>query len=152
MNVKLLLEGPETMPLNDSGQIRVLEAFFASAIIFGSLILTGPIYVASKNTNDNRTLYSLGLNVLTELDREGELGQLIAQNNWTEVSSCLSLLLPFGVSYNVTIYNENLEVVNSSPISDGSLEGKNVVSVQYLLVERTHLNFYVVRLQLAYIK
>jgi hypothetical protein len=146
------LEEHETVQLDNRGQIRVLEAFFAAAVIFGALILTGPVYVAFENTNDSGILYSLGLNVLVELDREGELGQLIAQSNWAGLSSRFSLLLPMEVSYNVTIYNENLEVVNSSPISSGSLEGKSVVSVQYLLVERTHLNFYVVRLQLAYIK
>jgi len=140
------------MPMDNRGQIRVLEAFFATAIIFGSLVLTVPAYVTFQSTDDNGTLYSLGLNVLTELNREGELGQLITQSNWAGLSSRLSLLLPVGVSYNVTIYNENLEAVNSSPISDGSLEGKSVISVQYLLVERTHLNFYIVRLQLAYIK
>jgi hypothetical protein len=146
------LEEPETVPMNNRGQIRVLEAFFAAIVVFGALILTGPVYVAFQNTSDNGVLYSLGMNVLIELDRNGELGQLITQSKWAELSSRLSLLLPVGVSYNVTVYNENLEVVNSSPISEGSLEGKNVVSVQYLLVERTHLNFYIIRLQLAYIK
>ena len=140
------------MPMDNRGQIRVLEAFFATAVVFGSLILTGPVYVAYQNSGHTEILYSLGLNVLIEIDREGELGELIAQNDWAELSNRLSLLLPIGVSYNATIYNENLEIVNSSPITDGVLEGKNVVSVQYLVVERAHISFYVVNLQLAYIK
>ncbi len=138
--------------MDNRGQIRVLEAFFATAVVFGSLILTGPVYVAYQNTGHTEILYSLGLNVLIELDREGELGELISQNDWAELSNRLSLLLPIGVSYNATIYDESHEIVNSSPITDGVLEGKNVVSVQYLVVERAHIGFYVVSLQLAYIK
>lgn len=140
------------MSLNNLGQIRVLEAFFAAAVIFGALVLSGPIYVAFHSRDDNVALYSLGLNVLMELDREGFLGEIIVQGNWTELSNCLSLLLPLGVSYNVTVYDEDLDVVNSVSISDGSLNGKTVVSVQYLLVDRTNLDFYIIRLQLAYIK
>ncbi|MBS7615276.1 hypothetical protein KEJ18_06070 [Candidatus Bathyarchaeota archaeon] len=140
------------MSLNNRGQIRVLEAFFAAAVIFGSLVLSGPIYVAFHSRGDNVALYSIGMNVLMELDREGFLGEMIAQGNWTEISACLSFLLPLGVSFNVTIYDEDLDVVNSVSISDGTLDGKTVVSVQYLLVDRTNLNFYIIRLQLAYIK
>jgi len=138
--------------LNNCGQIRVLEAFFAAAVIFGSLALSGPVYIAFHSRDDNVALYLLGMNILLELDREGFLGEMIIQGNWTEFSSCLSLLLPLGVSYNVIIYDEDLEVVNSVLISSGILDGKTVVSVQYLLVDRTNLDFYIIRLQLAYIK
>ena len=134
------------------GQIRVLEAFLATAVIFGALLLSRPIYVAFDSQDDQNALYTIGLNVLVQLDREGELGQLINQRNWTEISSRLSILLPLGVSYNLTVYNEELEILNNSSISSGDLEGRNVVSIQYLLVDRAEFNFYVVRLQLAWMK
>ena len=139
------------MLMDNRGQIRVLEAFFATVVVFGSLVLTGPAYVGYQSGNDTEVLYSLGLNTLIELDREGELGALIAQSNWTQISSRLSLLLPFGVSFNVTIYGENGEVVNTSLISEGSMEGRSVVSIQYLVVDAITLSFYEVNLQLAYI-
>jgi len=134
------------------GQIRVLEAFLATAVVFSALLLTRPIYVAFDNQDDQDALYALGLNVLVQLDREGELGRLINQRNWTEISSRLSIMLPMGVSYNFTVYDEELEILNNSSISSGDLNGRNVVSIQYLIVERTDFNFYVVRLQLAWMK
>ncbi len=134
------------------GQMRVLEAFFAAAVVFSALLLTRPIYVAFNSQDDQDALYSIGLNVLVQLSREGELGQLIHEGNWTEISSRLSTLLPLGVSYNFTVYNERLEIVNNSSISSGDLNGRNIISVQYLLVERAHFSFYLVRLQLAWMK
>jgi len=151
MNVKLFSE--EHRMLSDKrGQIRVLEAFFATAVVFSALLLTRPIYVAFDNQNEENILYTLGLNVLVQLDQEGDLGRLIEQRNWTEISSRLSVMLPLGVSYNFTVYNESLEILNNSSISSGDLNGRNVVSIQYLVVERTDFNFYVVRLQLAWMK
>ncbi len=134
------------------GQIRVLEAFLATIIVFSALLLSKPIYVAFNSQDDQDALYSMGLNALIELDREGDLGQLIEQKNWTEISSRLSILLPLGVSYNFTVYDEELGILNDSSISSGNLNGINVVSIQYLLVDRTNFNFYVVRLQLAWMK
>ncbi len=138
--------------MDNRGQIRVLEAFFATAVVFGSLVLTGPAYVSYQNRSSNGVLYSLGLNALIELDRGGELGALIAQSNWTEISSRLSLLLPVGVSFNATVYNEDHEIANSSPMTDGVLEGGNVVSVRYMVVDTATLGFYEISLQLAYVK
>jgi len=134
------------------GQIRVLEAFFATAIVFSALLLTRPVYVAFDGQNEENLLYTIGFNVLVQLDQEGDLGRLIAQRNWTELSSRLSVMLPLGVSYNLTVYNESLEILNDSSISSGDLNGRNVVSIQYLVVERADLDFYVVRLQLAWMK
>lgn len=137
---------------NNKGQIRILEVFLATAVVFGALLLSRPIYIAFNSGEDQDVLYALGLNVLVQLDREGELGQLISQRNWTEISTRLSILLPVGISYNLTIYNEDLEVLNNSSISNGYLNGGDVVSVQYLLVDRDDFNFYIVRLQLAWMK
>jgi len=141
------------MMLKDKrGQIRVLEAFLATILVFSALLLTKPVYVAFDSQYDQDALYSIGLNVLVEFNREGELGQLIDQRNWTEISSRLSTLLPLGVSYNFTVYDEESKIVNNSSISSGDLNGRNIVSVQYLIAERTNFNFYVVRLQLAWMK
>jgi len=134
------------------GQIRVLEAFLATILVFSALLLTKPVYVAFDSLDDQDALYSIGLNVLVELEREGDLGRLIDQRNWTEISSRLSILLPLGVSYNLTVYDEEMNIINNSSISSGDLNGKNIVSIQYLLIDRTSFNLYIVRLQVAWMK
>ena len=134
------------------GQIRVLEAFLATILVFSALLLTKPVYVTFDSLDDQDALYSIGLNVLMELEREGDLGKLINQRNWTEISSRLSILLPLGVSYNLTVYDGEMNIINNSSISSGDLNGRNIVSVQYLLIDRTSFNLYIVRLQLAWMK
>jgi len=140
------------MRIDNRGQIRVLESLFAVAVVFSALLLVRPIYVSFSNQDSQNTLYSIGMNVLIQLSQDGELGKLIRQRNWTEISSRLSIMLPLGVSYNFSVYNENLEIINGSAISNGDLNGRSVISIQYLLVERTQFTFYVVRLQLAWVK
>jgi hypothetical protein len=92
------------------------------------------------------------VNILVEMDRDGGLGQLIMQENWTELSRRVSFMVSPGVSFNLTVYNEDLEIVNTALVSSGSLEGRDVVSVQYIVAERTTFEFYIVRLRLAYMK
>ena len=133
------------------GQVRILEALMAATIVFSSLLVSIPINEL-ENVYDSRNLRSIGLNVLVELDRDGDLGRLIAQRNWTELSRRISIMLPLGVSYNLTVYNEEGKEVNSLPISGGGVLGEDIVSIQYLVVERANLRFYVVRLQLAWVR
>ena len=71
---------------NRKGQIRILEAFFASMLILSSLAL-----VPSKMTVEKfhfSTLYSVGMQVLTTLDSNGTLSKLIV----SAVTGRLSLL------------------------------------------------------------
>ena len=137
---------------DNRGQIRVLEAFFAIAVVFSALLLTRPIYAYLEGRDGQADLYIIGLNALAQLDGDGELGRLIAQGNWTEISSRLSILLPLGVSYNLTVYDENLEVINGSRVSSGDLNGMAVISIQYLVVDRSDFGFYIVKLQLAWMR
>jgi len=134
------------------GQIRVLEAFLAVIVVFGALLLSRPIYTSYDDSVDQEILYSIGMNVLMHLDQDGDLGRLISQRDWTEISSRLSILLPIGVSYNLTVYDEELNILNNSPILSGDLNAKGVVSIQYVVVDRESLNLYIVRLQLAWVK
>ena len=134
------------------GQIRVLEAFLAVIVVFGALLLSRPIYASHDDSTDQEILYSIGMNALMHLDQDGDLGRLISQRDWAEISSRLSILLPIGVSYNLTVYDEELNVLNDSPIISGDLNAKSVVSIQYVVVDRESLNLYIVRLQLAWVK
>jgi len=138
------------MYIDNRGQIRVLESLFAVAVVFSALLLIRPIYISFSNQDSQNTLYSIGMNVLIQLSKDGELGRLIRQRNWTEISSRLSIMLPLGVSYNFSVYDEDLAVINGSEFSNGDLNGRNVISIQYILVDRTQFTFYIVRLQLAW--
>jgi hypothetical protein len=137
---------------NRNGQVRVLEALLASAVIFSALFITVPIRTAVENSRDREVLYEIGLNMLIELDRDGELGSLIAKEDWLTVSKRLSTLLPLGVAYNLTVYDEDMAIFNNSPVSGGGALVNNVLSIQYLLAARVNCQFYVIRLQLSWMK
>jgi len=134
------------------GQIRVLEAFLAVIVVFSALLLSRSLYASYDDSADQEILRSIGMNALMHLDQDGYLGILISQRDWTEISSRLSILLPIGISYNLTVYDEELNVLNDSPIISGDLNAKSVVSIQYVVVDRESLNLYIVRLQLAWVK
>ena len=134
------------------GQIRVLEAFLAVIVVFSALLLSRSLYASYDDSADQEILRSIGMNALMHLDQDGYLGILISQRDWTEISSRLSILLPIGISYNLTVYDEELNVLNDSPILSGDLNAKSVVSIQYVVVDRESLNLYIVRLQLAWVK
>jgi len=44
------------MRRGNSGQIRVLEAFLATAVVFSALLLTGPIYIVLENNGGTWTV------------------------------------------------------------------------------------------------
>ena len=134
------------------GQIRVLEAFLAVIVVFSALLLSKPIYASYDDSADQEILYSIGMNALMHLDQDGDLGRLISRRDWTGISSRLSILLPIGASYNLTVYDEESNILNDSPILGGDLNAKSVVSIEYIVVDRESLSLYTVRLQLAWVK
>jgi len=92
----------------------------------------------------------LGMQALIELDSNGALGKLIDERNWTALGEYLKILLPVGVSYNVTIYDRAMRQINDSTIGNG-LRGQKVVSVEYPCASQSSgCHFYLVRLQLAF--
>ena len=138
--------------MNKKGQVRTLEALLAVAVVFTALLLTRPIYASYDNLGDYDVLYTIGLNVLVQLDRDGDLGRLISERNWTEIADRLSIMLPLGVSFNLTVYDEESNILNDRPVSSGVINSKCIVSIQYILVDRSNFRFYVIRLQLAWMK
>ncbi|RJS83429.1 hypothetical protein CW706_05955 [Candidatus Bathyarchaeota archaeon] len=137
---------------NKGGQVHTLEALLAVAVVFAALLLTKPIYISYNNLNDYEVLYAVGLNTLTHLDKNGDLGRLIGERNWTEIASRLSIMLPLGVSFNLTVYDEESNMLNDRPISSGMTDSRYIVSIQYILVDRSTFHFYIVKLQLAWMK
>lgn len=138
------------MIFNRKGQIRTLEAFLAVILIFSALTLS-IVFSSVRNVNNQEVLANLGLNALIKFDENGNLGNLIDQKNWTAIEQALNILLPLGVSYNLTIYDESMRSINNFTISNGGLGSLKVVSVQYLCASQSlECNCYFLRLQLAW--
>jgi len=139
------------MARRNKGQIRVLEAFLSAFIIFSALAISSALSPPS-HVDDQQTLATQGMQTLIQLDSDGTLGNMISQGNWTALSSALQLLLPLGISYNLTVYDGNMHQINSTPITNGNLVG-NVAAVEYLCASQSlKYHSYTLRLQLAVVK
>ena len=130
------------------GQIRVIEAFFASILLFSVLTLV-PAPKTAKNTSD-QTLVSMGQNALSTLDHNGYLSKLIENQNWTTLGECIQSSFPPTVWFNLTVFNENNNVLNDIPISSGSPVNEKTFSLDYVCASQSRsYGVYVIRLQLA---
>ncbi|NIR88069.1 hypothetical protein GWO13_11225 [Candidatus Bathyarchaeota archaeon] len=136
--------------LNKKAQIRMLEAFLAVLVIFSASIISIR-FSPPTNFDDEKTLSTLGMQALIELDSNGTLGKLIDERNWTAITGDLKILLPVGVSFNVTVYDDVSHQINDFTIGNG-LKGQKVVSVEYPCASQSsECCFYLVRLQLAFV-
>jgi hypothetical protein len=132
------------------GQIRIIESFLAVAVIF-SAVLVSVTWPASPDLSKQNSLASIGTQALMELDANGTLGSLILQKDWTSIRAALEIVLPVGVSFNLTVYDQEGQTVNSEVIQNSGLLGLEAVSVQYLCATRSQtVEFFVVRLQLGW--
>lgn len=130
----------------------MIEAFLAVLVILSASVFSITLYYPTANSDDEKMLKTLGMQVLMELDNNGTLGNFIDKSNWTAVRESLEILLPIGVSYNVTVYNDAMSQINDSTISNG-LKGQKIVSVEYLCASQSsEVCFYLVRLQLALVR
>lgn len=133
------------------GQIRVMEAFLSAFLIFSALAISATLSPLATGGNE-KTLATQGMQTLVQLDSDGRLSAMIDARNWTALSGALQLLLPVGAAYNLTVYDENMQQVTNSPVSNGDLVG-NVVSVEYLCaVQGLQFRVYLLRLQLAVVR
>lgn len=136
---------------NKKGQIRIIEAFLAIAVVFSALVFTTVTFPSSPNLTKQKSLASFGMQALVELDVNGTLGRLIKQGNWTAIKQSLDISLPLGVSFNLTIYDENFTPINSQLIQNSNLLGRETVSVQYVGASQGQsIQLFILRLQLAW--
>ena len=130
------------------GQIRIIEAFFASVLLLSSLTL---IPAVQKNSSDsNEILSSTARNILISLDSNGHLASLIRNESWISLKSCIQSSLSPMVWFNLTVFDENMTRMNDIPIASGSPVNDRIVAVDYVCAS-TSSNYavYIVRLQLA---
>jgi len=138
--------------LDNKGQIRIIEAFLAISVMFSALVLTAPMS-STPDLERQGTLRKIGTQVLVKLDNNGTLGKLIESGNWTALRQSMDLLLPAGVVYNLTVYDENMQGVNTQEVNNSNQQGSEAVVIQYLCVtQSSDIHFYTIKLQLAWLK
>jgi hypothetical protein len=116
-----------------------------------SAVLISATFPSSPNLSRQESLVSIGTQVLLKLDTNGTLGNLIAQRDWTTIKQALDVVLPLGVSFNLTIFNEEMQPVNSQLIQNSNVLGRESVSVQYVCAsQNVNVELWVLRLQLAW--
>ena len=133
---------------DNKGQIRIIEAFFASILLLSSLTL---IPVVQKSSSDStEILSSTAHNILISLDSDGQLASLISNESWINLKSCIQSSLSPMVWFNLTVFDENMTCINDVPICSGSAVSDRIVAVDYVCAS-TSSNYavYIIRLQLA---
>ncbi|MGB8780000.1 MAG: hypothetical protein WCD81_05050 [Candidatus Bathyarchaeia archaeon] len=133
---------------DNKGQMRVIEAFFASILLFSILTLVP----APRNAGDtsDQTLISMGQNALMTLDNNGYLSRLIENQSWITLRECIQSAFPPTVWFNLTVFDENNTALNNIPISSGSPVNEEIVSLDYVCVSQSpNYSIYLIRLQLA---
>ena len=133
---------------DNKGQIRIIEAFFASALILSSLAL---IPSGTQVTNSNtQILSSTATHVLTTLDSDGFLSTLIENSSWTTLRECVESTLSPSMWFNLTVFNDNMQQINDVQISSGNPVGQTIVSTEYVCASvSADYNIYIIRLQLS---
>jgi hypothetical protein len=137
-------------PLKDNkGQIRVIEAFFASILLLSVLALL-PSGTKITNSGD-QSLISMGQHVLFALDYNGYLSKLIENRSWSVLRNCVQSSLPPTVWFNLTILDENNNPINDTlRMSSGTPINQKILSLDYICASQSpNYNIYIVRLQLS---
>ena len=91
-------------------------------------------------------------NVLLTLDGDGHLASLVYNRDWASIEQSIESSLPLTTWFNLTVYDQNQNILNPFPISNGGALSGNVVSYNYVCVSQSStFSIYVLRLQLAVI-
>jgi len=136
--------------LDNKGQIRIIEAFLAISVVFSALVLATPM-PSTPDFEKQARLKQLGTQVLIQLESEGALGKLIESGNWTVLRQTMDVLLPAGVFYNLTVYDENMQKVNTQEVRNSNQQGTEAVAIQYLCATQgLETHFYTIQLQLGW--
>jgi hypothetical protein len=135
--------------VDNSGQMRTIEAFFAVLLLFSTLAIatsTSPS-VDSPNIED---LADTGRQAVFVMNEHGELSRLIDAENWVGLEQALASGLPTGVLFNVTVYDAELTRVNNITVSNGLTSDQDMISITCPCASQTStLHLYLVQIQLG---
>jgi hypothetical protein len=130
------------------GQVRVIEAFFASILLLSCLALIPAPSSEIKDSSIN--LASTAQNVLLSLDNDGHLANAVAGGNWQSIKNGLESVLPLNVWFNLTVMDKNLICLNPYPICNAGSVSDKVYSLDYVCVGQSGtFAVYILRLQLS---
>ncbi|MDH7478209.1 MAG: hypothetical protein QHH17_07505 [Candidatus Bathyarchaeota archaeon] len=137
------------MKAHNKGQIRIVEAFLCVLIIFSAFTISANLTITQNGTK-NDDLRTVGLQALIMLDSDGSLGKYIEEGNWTSLREALSLLLPAGVCFNLTVYDDQMQRLNTDVISNGSFGSQQIAFVEYVCASQNAVfRCYIIHLLLA---
>ncbi len=130
------------------GQIRIIEAVFASVLLLSSLTLISATRSGSSDPTESLALTAH--NVLISLDSNGHLASLVSNQSWMNLKSSIQSSLSPMMWFNLTVFDENMTCINDVPICSGSAVSDRIVAADYICAS-TGNNYavYVIRLQLA---
>jgi hypothetical protein len=136
--------------LDNKGQIRIIEAFLAVSVMFTAVVFTTPMS-PTPSLERQSSLKKLGIQILLSLDNNGTLGRLIEDEDWSGLRQTIDLALPQGIFYNMTIYDENMQKMNTQEIANTNQLGQEAMMTQHLCVTKSpDVRFYIVRLLLGW--
>jgi len=132
---------------NRKGVARIIEAFLASVLLFSCLSF---VPITSNIKNSSGTLVSTAQNALLSMDSNGHLATLIENGNWSLLKACIASALPMTAWYNLTVFDQDMNIINNSPICNAGTVSDKIVSVDYVCVsQNAAYAVYVLRLQLS---
>ena len=130
------------------GMVRVIEALFASLLILSTLALV-PSDFAGEPSHYS-TLSSQGTQVLVSLDSNGVLSKLIEDEDWASLKNCVQSMLPVSLWFNLTVFDEDNNVLNDVYVSNGSPVSEDITATNYVCATSgATYAVYLVRLQLS---
>jgi hypothetical protein len=131
------------------GVVHTLDVFLAAVIIATTLLYAAQM-PRERDYLEETGLDIVGMQALLGLDSNGTLGRLVDGGDWDSLERALRVTLPTRVSFNLTVIDEQGNVINKREISNGGVTGRRVESVEYLLaVELSTCPLYRLRLQLG---
>ena len=132
---------------NKKGVARVIEAFLASVLLMSCLAFI-PATPNMKNSTGN--LVSTAQNVLLSLDSNGHLAELVDSGNLSDIKDCIASTLPVAVWFNLTVFDKDMNSINSSPICNAGTISDKIISVDYVCASQSATyTIYVLRLQIS---
>ena len=137
------------MKNQNRGQIRIIEAFLAVLIIFSSLAISANLSV-TQNTKAPNGLASIGLQALLKLDSDGSLAEYVDNGDWPTLRDSLNLVLPAGIAFDLTVYNDQMQQVNTDVVSNGDFSSQDIAFVEYACASQgSDFHCYMIHLYLA---
>jgi hypothetical protein len=132
---------------NKKGQVRVIEAIFATILLMSCLSFV-PASTSLKDPTGN--LGSNAQNILLSLDSNGHLATLVGSQNWTSLKDCLESSFPKTVWFNLTVFDQNMHVINPFPICNAGAVNEKIISVDYICASQSsNFTIYILQLQLS---